>query len=88
MSESIEMQLSTGLLTLPGVINCNKEHTLRRYSLNGEVKEPVVRSVRSIMEGLKKDDQNVWILVTQIRTGVTGGFFSSVIPGITFVARK
>ena len=53
--EKTEKQLSTGLLTLPGVINLNKEHTLRRFSPDGEVREPVVRSVRSIMEGLKND---------------------------------
>ena len=82
------MQLCTGLLTLPGVINCNKEHTLRRVSPDGDPKDPVKRSVRSIMEGLEKDSQNTWLLVTEIRAGVTGGFFSSVIPDVKTMARE
>lgn len=82
------MQLSTGLLTLPGVIDCNKIHSLRRFSPEGVPKEPVKRSVRSIMEGLEKDGQNIWILVTEISEGVIGGFFSSIIPDVKIMARE
>jgi hypothetical protein len=40
------------------------------------------------VEALEKDGQNVWISVTKIRAGVTGGFYSSVIPDINIVARE
>ena len=40
------------------------------------------------MEGLEKDGQKTWLLVTEIRAGVTGGFFSSVIPDVKTMARE
>ena len=54
------MQLSTGLLTLSGVINYDKKtHTLRGYEKDGVTKEPVVRSIKTVMEGLKKEEQDM-----------------------------
>ena len=38
--------------------------------------------MKIMMEGLEYTGEDVWVLVTEIRQGVVGAFFSSVVPGI------
>ena len=53
--EEIKRQLRTGQLMLPGVINLNKEYTLRRFSAHGEVRQPMIRSIKSLLQELQTD---------------------------------
>ena len=53
--EEIKRQLRTGQLMLPGVINFNKEYTLRRFSPHGEVRQPMIRSIKSLLQELQTD---------------------------------
>ena len=53
--EEIKRQLREGQLVLPGVINFNKEYTLRRFSPQGEVRQPTIRSIKALLQELQSD---------------------------------
>ena len=53
--EGIKRQLRTGQLMLPGVINFNKEYTLKIFSPHGEVRQPMIRSIKSLVQELQTD---------------------------------
>ena len=80
------MMLSLGQAQIPGLHNINKVYRLRKVDKNGKVRI-IKKSVASIMDYLKWEEERVFQSVWELEDGSVLTFFSNVIPDIkTYVS--
>ena len=75
------MMLSLGQAQIPGLYNINKVYHLRQVDRNGKVRT-LKKSIDSILDYLKWDDERVFQSVWEMEDGSVLAFFSTVIQGI------
>ena len=77
---------STSFMPFPGMYNCSDRYVLNQLEADGTPKNGVNRSLKEILETLRWNDQQVFIMVAHIGDGVIAGFFSNVIKGVEQLA--
>ena len=75
------MMLSLGQARIPGLYNVNKVHLIKQVNKKGEVKI-LKKSIASILDYLKWEDERVFQSVWEMEDGSVMAFFSNVIPDI------
>lgn len=75
------MMLSLGQAQIPGLHNINKVYRLRKVDKNGKVRI-IKKSVASVMDYLKWEEERVFQSVWELEDGSVLTFFSNVILDI------
>ena len=77
---------STSFMPFPGMYNYTDRYILNCFEADGTPEYDVERSLKEILEALKWNDQQVFIMVAHIGDVVIAGFFSNVIKGVEQLA--
>ena len=76
------LNLSRGCTVLRGCLDYKTKFRLRRRDAEGNEIEPVMKSVRDILEGMEYGGEKPWLMVTRVKGGHVGAFFSNVVDAL------